>query len=76
MGVDGGGRLGRGHTAAPAVGGERGQRVVVEHGVVGAGVPVLQAGGRHAGQAVHAAVMRPRIVEDRGGRRSDCLYHL
>ena len=67
MGVDGGGRLGRGHTAAPAVGGERGQRVVVEHGVVGARVPVLQTGGRHAGQAVHAAVMRPRIMEDNGG---------
>ena len=75
MGVDGGGRLGRGHATAPAVGGERGERVVVEHGVVGARVPVLQAGGRHAGQAVHAAVMRPRIVEDSGGWENDCLYY-
>ena len=33
---------------------------MVEHGVVGAGVPVLEAGGGHAGQAVHAAVVRPR----------------
>ena len=48
---------------------------MVEHGVVGARVPVLQAGGRHAGQAVHAAVMRPRIVEDSGGWENDCLYY-
>ena len=67
MGVDGGGCLGRGHPAAPAVGGERGERVVVEHRVVGARVSVLQAGGRHAGEAVHAAVMRPATVEDSGG---------
>ena len=31
---------------------------MVEHGVVG-GVPLLQAGGRHAGQVAHAAVVRP-----------------
>ena len=35
----------------------RRERIVVEHGVVGAGVSVLETGGgRHAGQAVHAAV--------------------
>ena len=54
----GGGRL-RGHAAAASVRGEAGEAVVVEHGVVGARLPVLQAGGRHAGQAVHAAVVRP-----------------
>ena len=31
----------------------------MEHGVVGAGVPVLETRGRHAGQAVHATVVRP-----------------
>ena len=31
----------------------------MEHGVVGAGVPVLKTGWRHAGQAVHATVVRP-----------------
>ncbi len=46
-------------THAPAVGGgEGGERVMVEHGVVG-GVPLLQAGGGHAGQVAHAAVVRP-----------------
>lgn len=28
----------------------------MEHGVVGAGVPVLETRGGHAGQAVHATV--------------------
>lgn len=32
---------------------------MVEHGVVGGGVPVLQAGGGHAGQVAHAAVVGP-----------------
>jgi hypothetical protein len=46
-------------THAPAVGGgEGGEWVMVEHGVVG-GVPLLQAGGGHAGQVAHAAVVRP-----------------
>ena len=58
MGVDGGG-LG-GDAAASPVGGERGERLVVEHWVIGGGFPVLQAGGRHAGQAVHAAIVRPK----------------
>ncbi len=31
---------------------------MVEHGVVG-GVPLLQAGGGHAAQVAHAAVVRP-----------------
>ena len=31
---------------------------MVEHGVVG-GVPLLQAGGGHARQVAHAAVVRP-----------------
>ena len=31
----------------------------MEHGVVGAGVPVLETRGGHAGQAVHATVVRP-----------------
>jgi hypothetical protein len=46
-------------THAPAVGGgEGGEWVMVEHGVVG-GVPLLQAGGGHARQVAHAAVVRP-----------------
>ena len=32
---------------------------MVEHGVVRAGVPVLETRGGHAGQAVHATVVRP-----------------
>jgi hypothetical protein len=46
--------------SVPAVGGgEGGERIVVEHGVVG-GVPVLQAARGHAGQVAHAAVMGPK----------------
>ena len=61
--VEARGRWLRGHTAAPAVGGERGQRVVMEHGVVAGGrggrVPRLEAGGRHRAERVHAGVGRP-----------------
>ena len=64
--VEARGRWLRGHAAAPAVGGERGQRVVVEHGVVARGrggrVPGLEAGGRHRAQRVHAGVRRPGQV--------------
>lgn len=68
MRVETGGRRLRGHAAAPAVGGERGERVVVEHGVVAGGrggrVPGLEAGGRHRAQRVHAGVWGPEQARD------------
>ena len=35
---------------------------MVEHGVVGGRVPVLQARGGHARQVAHAAVVGPGLV--------------
>ena len=50
---------------------------MVEHGVVGAGVPVLETRGGHAGQAVHATVVRPvscwSVLDQRNSKHEDGL---